>query len=265
MKWPNQLTLIRHDVSAFNAMKKVKEADPRHRRMRELYERHDLSESEYRELRECAQHIQNRYGLKTVGDWNTPLADASSPLGKTVGDRLAGDCTIALPDVIMVSPYVRTLDTLKGLCAGWLALKQVKVVVEERLREQEHGLAILYNDWRAFQALHPEQRLLREAEGRYWYRYPQGENVADVRERMRSFMGTLTRDFAGMNVLCVMHHLAILAFRANMERWDADEFIRVDEQEKPINCGVTVYDGNPKLGRDGRLVLRKYNMKFYET
>ncbi len=265
MKWPNQLTLIRHDVSAFNAMKKAKEADPRHVRLRELYEKPDLTEGEHLELLECARYIQNRYGLKKVGDWNTPLADALSPLGKTVGERLAGGNIVRLPDVIMVSPYVRTLDTLKGLCAGWPELKQVKVVVEERLREQEHGLAILYNDWRAFQSLHQEQRLLREAEGRYWYRFPQGENVADVRERMRSFMGTLTRDFSGVDVMCVMHHLAILAFRANMERWDADEFIRVDEDEKPINCGVTVYDGNPSLGRDGRLVLREYNMKLYGT
>ncbi len=261
MKWPTELTLIRHDVSAFNAMKAIKEADPQHVRMRELYDKPDLSSDEHKELLQCALYIQNRYGLKKVGDWNTPLADTTSPLGREVGARLPE--FIGLPDVIFVSPYIRTLDTLAGLQAGWPELKKVKVVEEERLREQEHGLAILFNDWRAFQTIHPDQRRLREAEGRYWYRYPQGENVPDVRARTRSLMATFTREFAGKRVMCVTHHLAALAVRANMERWGASEFIQTDEDNPPVNCGFTMYRGHPELGTDGRLVLSYYNKKLY--
>lgn len=261
MKWPDQLTLVRHDISAFNAMKKRKEADPRHVRMRQLYEKLRPTVAERRELLRHAKYIQARYGLKKVGDWNTPLADATSPLGREVGARLPE--FVALPDVIFVSPYIRTLDTLAGLQAGWPELAKVKVVKERRLREQEHGRAILFNDWRAFQVLHPDQRLLREVDGRYWYRYPQGESVADVQDRMQLFQETLTRDFAGKRVLCVTHHLTILAFRANMERWGAEEFIAVDENDPPINCGVTMYQGHPELGENGRLLLNYYNKKLY--
>ena len=262
MKWPSRLILVRHDVSAFNAMKARKEADPDYVRMKQLYEQADLSEAEHAELIACAHRICAKHGLKDVGDWNTPLADVSSPLARAVGARLK-EMTY-LPDVVFVSPYIRTLDTLAGLRVGWPELAGVKTVEDDRLREQEHGLATLFNDWRAFQSLHPEQRRLREAMGRYWYQYPQGESVPDVRERMRSFANTLTRDFAGKQVLCVTHHLTILAWRANMERWDAARFIDVDENDKPRNAGVTIYEGYPDQGSDGRLLLREYNTKLYD-
>lgn len=141
--------------------------------------------------------------------------------------------------------------------------KRCKKNNDERIREQEHGLSILYNDWRVFQTLHPEQKLLREQEGRYWYRYPQGENVADVRLRTHNWMGTLIRDFAEKKVLVVTHHLTILSLRANFERLDENGFLHLDEHEAPINCGVTVYRGNPNKGTNGKLELEAYNQKFY--
>ena len=38
------------------------------------------------------------------------------------------------------------------------ALK-VKIIEDERIREQEHGLSSIYNDWRVFFTLHPEQKI----------------------------------------------------------------------------------------------------------
>jgi broad specificity phosphatase PhoE len=121
----------------------------------------------------------------------------------------------------------------------------------------------LYNDRRIFCAFHPEQYVLREREGAYWYRYPQGENVPDVRRRNHDWLGMLIRDFAGKKVLTVTHHLSILALRANLERWGADQFLEMDEKEKPINCGVTEYRGDPTKGANGHLVLKYYNRKLY--
>jgi hypothetical protein len=57
--------------------------------------------------------------------------------------------------------------------------------------------------------------------------------------------------------------LNILAARANLERWGAKEFLAMDHKEKPINCGVTTYEGQSELGRNGRLVLVAYNEKLY--
>ncbi len=146
---------------------------------------------------------------------------------------------------------------------GWSELKSAKVVEEERIREQDHGLATLYYDWRAFHVMHPEQKLLYDRLGSYWYKYPQGENIPDVRDRVRSWVTTVIRDFSKKKVLVVTHHLTILSMRANFERLDAAEFQRLDAQEKPINCGVTLYKGHSHVGKNGKSVLEVYNKKYY--
>lgn len=153
--------------------------------------------------------------------------------------------------------------TLAGIIQGWPELRFTKVVEDERIREQEHGLSLIYNDWRVFHTIHPDQRRLYEIEGPYWYRYPQGENVPDVRERNRSWINTVVRDFSEKSILVVTHHLNILALRANLERWGAKEFMETDNEDKPINCGVTTYRGHPEEGKDGRFKLESYNAKMF--
>jgi len=110
----------------------------------------------------------------------------------------------------------------------------------------------------------PGQEQLYEAQGKYWYRLPQGENVPDVRDRWRSVQNTLVREYAEQDVLIVTHHLSILALRANLEGFDDKEFIRLDDHEKPVNCGVTVFRGHPDQGSDGKLVMETYNEQLYQ-
>ncbi|MBU2037048.1 histidine phosphatase family protein [Patescibacteria group bacterium] len=252
MKWPNYLMLIRHDVSEYNVLRAKKETDPLYQRFMRLFK----NSSDGKETRELAHLLWLKYRLNCSGP-NTPLVDTEAKQAYHTGQQLKKE--FALPDVIFVSPYKRALDTLTGLKRGWPELNKVKWHKEERIREQEHGLATIYNDWRIFQTLHPEQRFLYEREGPYRYCYPQGENVPDVRDRSTLMVNTITRDWAGKNVLLVCHHLNILALRTHLERLDEEEFIRLDKEEKPINCGVTLYRGHPELGQNGRLVLEFYN------
>ena len=78
-------------------------------------------------------------------------------------------------------------------------------------------------------------------------------------------MNTVVRDFSEKRLLVVTHHLNILGIRANLERWDAEEFIRVDNEDKPINCGVTAYCGDPTKGKDGHFKLKYYNRCLHQT
>ena len=55
--------------------------------------------------------------------------------------------------------------------------------------------------------------------------------------------------------MAITHHLTILATRANFERLSPEEFLHLDKHDKPLNCGVTRYIGNPNLGSRGKLVL----------
>jgi hypothetical protein len=76
-------------------------------------------------------------------------------------------------------------------------------------------------------------------------------------------LGTIVRDYFEKKILAVTHHLTILSLRANLERLNSKEFIRLDHQEKPINAGVTIYKGHPELGSNGKLILEVYNLKLY--
>lgn len=256
MKWPDLLMLIRHDTSAYNVLKAQKEKDPLYQDFVRAFTQDHRSE----ETKCLAEKVRAKYAL-TMGGHATPLVDENGTKAFQTGGALKKDGV--LPDVIFVSPFERTLETLRHMIRAWPELAEVTTYRDDRVREQEHGLANSYSDWRVFYALHPEQKDLHQREGSYWYRYPQGESVADVRERGRSWLTTLTRDFAGKKVLAVTHHLNILALRANLERLDVEDFLRIDEEDKPINCGVTLYEGDPNLGTNGKLKLSYYNKQLY--
>lgn len=257
MKWPSTLTVVRHGESQYNALRELKGADPLYAQFKRAYNRRKKDPGEALAL--ATELIRHESLFVSAGDHDTPLTEAGERQSEATGAELAG--RVPLPDVVFVSPYLRTRQTFECFLRVWPKLAEVMIVEEERLREQEHGLSLLYNDWRIFQVLHPDQDALRNRQGPYWYRYPQGENVPDVRERLRSWLGTITRDYRGKNVLAVTHHLSILSLRANLERFGAAQFIHLDEREKPVNCGVTIYRGDADAGVDGKLLLDLYNKR----
>lgn len=263
MKWPNTLVAIRHAESAYNHQKRLQEEDPLYQQFIKAYNRYEKNPDKNREAAlELAQqlHASGKYRFMH-GDHDTPITEEGERQARITGAKLAE--ILPLPDIIMVSPYRRTWQTLGQMAVGWPELKEVKTVEEERLREQEHGLRAVYGDWRIFNVMFPDQMELRRLQGPYWYRHQQGENVPDVRERTRSLIGTAIREYHEQDIWWFTHHLTKLSLRANLERFGAEEFLRLDEEEKPVNCGATIYRGNPKQGRDGKLVLDVYNQKLY--
>ena len=256
MGCPEALTLIRHDTSAYNVLGPVKEQSSLYLRFKKAYEQDPYSDRAIH----LAQEVKEEFSLK-VADHNTPLAEDSDKQAETMAKMLREK--ICIPAIIYVSPFVRTQETLLRMMKGWPELESVRVIEEERITEQDQGLAALYNDWRVFNVLNPEQIELYNLQGRYRYRYPQGENIPDVRARLRSWVNTLTRDYGEQNVLAVTHHLTILSLKANLERLGEAEFLRLDKEEKPINVGVTIYEkGMGKRGEE-HLRLKIYNAKIY--
>ena len=255
-KWPKSVTLIRHGESAYNALSNKKKEDESYQKFKEEYEKNHQSEIAIN----LAQEMENKYSLRT-SDYGTPLTINGQNQAFITGQNLPE--IVPEPDVIMVSPYLRTVETLKQIIKGWPGIANVPQFPDERIREQEHGLSLLYNDWRIFNVLHPEQKKLYELLGPYWYQFPQGESVAEVRERCRDEVAMLIREFANKHVILVTNHLTILSFRANLERLSPEEFIEVDEKFKPKNCGITQYSCNNNSGENGRLELKFYNRILY--
>lgn len=259
MKWPASIALIRHGESEYNALKEKKRKDPEYLEFLKAYNDDYQSPA----CRKLAHLIWKRYDLG-VSDYETPLSALGREQAFKTGAALAQE-NIPAPDVILVSPYLRTRETWEEMQrGGFKPSANARVIIEDRIREQEHGLSTLYNDWRILHVFHPEQKLLRDRKGPYWYQQPQGESISMVRDRSRNVTTMLIREFQNRHVLLVTHHLTILSFRANYERLTPEEFIDLDENNKPINCGVTRYIGDSAQGTDGRLVLSEYNTKHYD-
>lgn len=256
MKWPKHLVIIRHGESAYNALRKQKQNDVLYQEFIAAFTRDYRSQ----ETVELAIRVKHRFALD-CSDYQTPISEEGMRQSQVTGGRVPDD--IPPPDVVFVSPYLRTNQTLEGLIIGGLNINEAPVVQEDRIREQEHGLSLLYSDWRVFHALHPEQKELHDQQGPYWYQYPQGESVSNLRDRVRSFMNTLVREYSGQVVYLVSHHLTKLSIRSLLERWPPEEFIRVDNEEKPVNCGITHYRCDPALGDGGKLVLKDYNLQLW--
>jgi broad specificity phosphatase PhoE/mannose-6-phosphate isomerase-like protein (cupin superfamily) len=257
MKWPIELLLIRHAESAYNDLKRKKSEDPEYDRFLKLFK----SDRDNPEILSLADRLQHSHALG-CSDRETPITEAGEWQARITGRRMR-ESGATCPDVIFVSPYVRTLRTLQFLTEEWPELAEVKVFQEERIREKDHGLALLYNDWRIYHVKNPEQARLHKLLGEYDYRFLNGENIPDVRQRTHSWMATLTREFAGKRVMAITHHLTILATRANLERLSPEQFLYLDEHEKPVNCGVTQYSGFVPAGSRGKLLMSEYNKKHY--
>src|SRR5271166_3566870 len=163
-----------------------------------------------------------------------------------------------LPEVIITSPYLRAKQTTAGIVRGIqsvLPTYNPRIVVEERIREIEFGVMDCI-DRKRFRELYPMEADRRERDGKYYFRPPGGENRPDVRLRVHSVLDTLNRDYVGMRVLIVCHSVVVLAFRSLIERWEEEEYLKVDKEDDCKNCGLTVYRRIFKR----KLELGEYNL-----
>ena len=184
MKWPTELVLIRHAESAYNKLKQAKDGDPEYVRFRQMFE-DDRSNPEIRSL---ASSLRKRHALG-CSDRGTPITPRGEEQAHMTGRRMR-ESGVTCPDVIFVSPYLRAEQTLNILQEEWPDLRTPKVYWDERIREKDHGLAILYSDWRIYEVMHPEQGELHGLLGEYDYRFVNGENIPDVRQRNLSWITT---------------------------------------------------------------------------
>lgn len=265
MKWPKKLVLIRHGESAYNALKKIKATDPDYLAFQQLFDT-EFAATRTRnwpsnKLIQLAEIAWEKIRLP-YSDADTPMTEAGKRQARLTGEALK-ESGFEIPDKIYLSPYLRIITTYTWLCQGWPEIADVPMEKDPRLREQEHGLQTIYNDWRICYTFHPEQGLLYKLEGSYKYRYLNGESQYDSRLRNQLHIGKLIRDNSNQIVWEIIHHLTLLSYRANIEGWDEEKFIETDDNEKPVNCGVTIFECDSEQGKDGRLILKSYNQKYY--
>jgi 2,3-bisphosphoglycerate-dependent phosphoglycerate mutase len=249
MKELESLIIVRHGVSTYNHSKTARELDPEYIAFRAAYDKGF-------QLPECVSLAKTLRMRLREGhhESETPLlADLHSHAVETGRGLSQQD----VPDLIIVSPYRRTRQTLEQMTIGDPRLAEVPLVIDERIREREHGVMPDYGDKRIFFVNHPEQRVLFEA-GEYDYRYPGGENIEDVKIRVSDWLRDMREQHAGKRILAVTHHETILVKRMVLEGLGKEDFLRIDRDNKPKNCGVTTYQN-----RGNGLDLVSYNQVYY--
>lgn len=256
--WPRQIDFIRHAQSSYNRLRALQVDQPLYRALEEEFAKNPDSHH----TRQLAEQLMAEYQA-IAGDSQSEITTEGKEQMAALGRAMRQEGQ-AVPDVVFVSPYRRTKQSLAGLIKGWPELAQARIIEEERIREREFGLRILYGDNLVWRALHPEQRRLQELQGYYWYRPPQGENVPDVRQRLRSWTSTLSGRYAGKYILALTHHVVILSFRANMERLTGDQYVQLYDRFTPDNGSLTRYRGqvHPKTGNQ-RLQLVEFNRNLH--
>jgi broad specificity phosphatase PhoE len=222
-RWPSDLWLIRHGESSGNVARDVAEAD----------------------------------GLPKIDidtrDMDVPLSDVGEHQARALGTWVSSLAPDQRPAHALASPYMRAEQTAR------LALGDAtNLVLDERLREREFG--ILDRLTRAgITEQFPEQAAARAFLGKFWHRPPGGESWADVALRLRSFLDSLGREYAGEHVAIVSHQVVILVFRYLLERLTEAEVLAIDKQTEVANCSVTHYELDPDAGPHGGMRIVTFN------
>jgi phosphohistidine phosphatase SixA len=97
MKWPAELLLIRHAESAYNNLRKQKDADPDYRRFRTLLEKDPANP----ELQPLAAMLHKRHALG-YSDRDTPITLAGEAQARTTGREMR-ESGVNTPDVSLSS------------------------------------------------------------------------------------------------------------------------------------------------------------------
>src|SRR3954471_7505170 len=192
-----------------------------------------------------------RYELG-VRDADVPLSDLGRQQATALGRWLGEQPPHALPDAVLVSPYLRAVQTA-DLVLAEAGLTGVRRGVDERLRDREMGEWDGYT-WRGIVARFPEEAERAKLVGRFFHRPPGGESWADICLRLRSLLADVARELPDRRVLVVAHDVVIQLTRVLIDGLSEAEAVELVARTSYANCGLTTmeHDGD-------RLGLDRYN------
>ncbi len=170
---------------------------------------------------ETTWNIEGRY----QGQEDTPL----SPRGLEQGRRLAAALKAVPLDAAVSSPLQRSFFTCK-LCAE---LHDLPVETDERLLEINHGAweGVLARD---IEAAYPEEFHLWHT-APHLVQMPGGENLEDVRRRVRAAFEDYARRYDGKTVLVAAHDAVNKAVICDLMGMGQEHFWQVKQDNTCIN------------------------------
>jgi broad specificity phosphatase PhoE len=228
-RWPSVLWVVRHGQSAGNVARD-------------------------------AAHDQGLARIElTHRDVDVPLSDLGREQATALGKWFAEAHEDGRPEVMLSSPYVRAIQTAQIFREAGGCAPDEKICSDERLREKEFGIldGLTTSGVAQFQ---PEQAKFRQLLGKFYHRPPGGESWVDVIFRLRALMDTVSLHYGGRRVMIVAHQVVVLCLRYIIENLDEAEVLAIDREGDVANCAITEYRFDASAGRDGNLVLARYNV-----
>jgi ribonuclease H / adenosylcobalamin/alpha-ribazole phosphatase len=192
-------------------------------------------------------------------DVDVPLSTLGEEQSRALGDWFAAGEEHGRPEIMLVSPYVRAVQTAEIFRAAGGCAPDEKICTDERLREKEFGILDGLTH-AGILASHPEQAAFRTLLGKFYHRPPGGESWCDVILRLRSLLDTVSLHYGGRRVMIVAHQVVVLCLRTIIENLGEKEILAIDREGDVANCAITEYRFDPDIGRDGNLVLARYNV-----
>jgi probable phosphoglycerate mutase len=177
-------------------------------------------------------------------DADVPL----TPTGVAQAQSLRGWVAAQQPDVVLSSPYRRSVHTAELAVTG-LGLP---VRLDERLRDRELGVIDLLTRYGVKQR-YPEEAERRRRLGAFYYRPPGGEAWTDVALRLRGFLTDLRRDHPDRRVLLFAHEAVVFLLRYIIESQPEATVVELSDA-RLRNASVTTWERV-----DGRLGLATFD------
>lgn len=169
-------------------------------------------------------------------DADVPLTTKGEDQAKAVGRWLASLPNDQRPNVIVSSPYLRTVGT------AWFATRELDYqptqVVDERLRDRELGILDLLTT-KGVSLRYPDEQIRKQRLGKFYYRPPGGESWADVALRLRSLLGDLERDHRGKRVLLFAHEVTAYLLRYLLEGVPEKNLLAIAHNSAVTNGSLT--------------------------
>ncbi|MBI3083655.1 MAG: histidine phosphatase family protein [Candidatus Omnitrophica bacterium] len=197
-----------------------------------------------------------RATIKGMAEHKTPLTPKGIQQAGVVGQFLRR--RFGIFDYIYHSGYLRTVQTVEGILMAYRPVERQRMEVRRHLfiRERDPGHAFDMTETEAERHF-PWLKEYWATCGGFFAHPPGGESLAQVAERVYLFLNMLFRDRAGKKILVITHGGTLRCFRFLLERWDYERALTWPADQKPANCGVTVYKYDPRLKR---LMLKAYNL-----
>lgn len=192
-----------------------------------------------------------RRPIQGIPDHRIGLTDVGWQQARETGAALREQFGVF--DQVYHSGYRRAIDTAAAILESYSPEERERMRVRHHLfiRERDQGHAYAMTDAEAGAAF-PWLQDYWNTFGPFFARPPGGESLAEVCERVYTFLQKLARTMAGKRVMLVTHGGTIWCSRYVLERWTYEEAERRFETEQIRNCSVTSY-----ALENGRLELQE--------